>query len=136
MARTKDYGQFCPVALASQVLAERWTPLVVRELLMGSVRFNDLQRGVPRMSPSLLAQRLRQLQTAGVVERRPSAGRQPEYRLTEAGRELYPLIEAMGTWAQRWLRDALTAPVNLDADLLMWDIRRRVAVGALDPERR
>jgi len=126
MARRNGYGQFCPVAMAAQVVAERWTPLVVRELLCGSTRFNDLQRGVPRMSSSLLAQRLKQLQYAGVVERSRSAAG-VEYRLTAAGKELFPVVEAMGVWAQRWLRHELIAADNLDPDLLMWDIRRTVS---------
>jgi DNA-binding HxlR family transcriptional regulator len=121
----KGYGQFCPVAQAAEVLAERWTPLVVRELLMGSVRFNDLQRGVPRMSSSLLSCRLKTLQEAGIVERR-SGARGAEYHLTPAGRELLPLLEGMGLWAQRWLRHRTVDPQNLDPNLLMWDIRRGV----------
>jgi DNA-binding HxlR family transcriptional regulator len=126
MARSKGYGQFCPVAQAAEVLAERWTPLVVRELLCGSVRFNDLQRGVPRMSSSLLSRRLKELQRAGILERRRGeAGF--EYHLTTAGKELFPLVESMGRWAQRWLRHDLTATSNLDPNLLMWDIRRNVA---------
>lgn len=122
----RGYGQFCPIAIAAEVLAERWTPLVVRELLLGSVRFNDLQRGLPRMSSSLLARRLRELEFAGIVERRPGAGGGPEYHLTPAGRELFPVVEGMGLWAQRWMRHDLAAPANLDPDLLMWDIRRTV----------
>jgi DNA-binding HxlR family transcriptional regulator len=125
MARRNGYGQFCPVAQAAEVLAERWTPLVVRELLCGSVRFNDLQRGVPRMSSSLLSSRLKELQRAGVLERRRGAAGF-EYHLTPAGKELFPLVEIMGQWAQRWLRHDLTAAGNLDPDLLMWDIRRNV----------
>src|SRR5690348_13536221 len=121
MIETRGYGQFCPVALAAEVLAERWTPLVVRELLMGSTRFNDLQRGVPRMSSALLARRLRELQFAGIVERHRSEGGGSEYHLTPAGRELLPVIEKMGLWAQRWLRHKLVDTENLDPDLLMWD---------------
>src|SRR5512146_1067620 len=101
MSERKGYGQFCPIALASEVLAERWTPLVIRELLMGSVRFNDLQRGVPRMSSALLARRLKEMQFAGIVERRRGASGF-EYHLTPAGRELFPIVEKMGLWAQRW----------------------------------
>ena len=127
MVEKRGYGQFCPVALAAEVLAERWTPLVVRELLCGSVRFNDLQRGVPRMSSALLARRLKELHFAGIVERRPGAGGSFEYHLTPAGRELFPVIEYMGLWAQRWLRHDLVDTANLDSDLLMWDIRRNVA---------
>ena len=122
----KGYGQFCPVALAAEIFAERWTPLVVRELLCGSVRFNDLQRGVPRMSSALLARRLKELQFAGIVERRPVAGGVFEYHLTPAGRELFPVVETLGIWAQRWLRHDLVDTANLDPDLLMWDIRRNV----------
>ena len=130
MAEKKGYGQFCPVALAAEVLAERWTPLVVRELLCGSVRFNELQRGVPRMSSALLARRLKELQFAGIVERRRRTGGAFEYHLTPAGRELFrelfPVVETMGLWAQRWLRHDLVDTANLDSDLLMWDIRRNV----------
>ncbi len=126
MVEKRGYGQFCPVALAAEILAERWTPLVVRELLCGSVRFNDLQRGVPRMSSALLARRLKELQFAGIVERRRGAGSAFEYHLTAAGRELFPVVEKMGLWAQRWLRHDLVETANLDSDLLMWDIRRNV----------
>jgi DNA-binding HxlR family transcriptional regulator len=126
MSENRGYGQFCPVALAAEVLAERWTPLVIRELLLGSVRFNDLQRGVPRMSSSLLARRLKELQFAGIIERRRRGGAGWEYHLTPAGRELFPIIEKMGLWAQRWLRHELVDAANLDPDLLMWDIRRTV----------
>lgn len=98
-------------------------PLVIRELLCGSTRFNDLQRGVPRMSSALLSQRLKQLQFAGIVERRCDAGG-VEYHLTPAGRELFPVIREMGLWSQRWLRHDLVDTENLDSDLLMWDIRR------------
>ncbi len=126
MSETRGYGQFCPIALATEILAERWTPLVIRELLMGSFRFNDLQRGVPRMSSSLLAQRLRDLQFAGIVERRRGERGVWEYHLTPAGRELFPVVEKMGAWAQRWLRHKMLETPNLDPDLLMWDIRRTV----------
>lgn len=131
MSKRKGYGQFCPIALATEVLAERWMPLVIRELLCGSVRFNDLQRGVPRMSPALLARRLRELQFAGIVERRCGAkGGGFEYHLTAAGRELFPVVESMGLWAQRWLRHDMVGAENLDPDLLMWDIRRNAATRA------
>ena len=127
MAEKRGYGQFCPIALAAEVLAERWMPLVIRELLCGSVRFNDLQRGVPRMSSALLARRLKELQFAGIIDRRRGEGGGFEYHLTAAGRELFPVVEGMGLWAQRWLRHDLVDTANLDPDLLMWDIRRNVA---------
>lgn len=135
MIEKKGYGQFCPIALAAEILAERWTPLLIRELLLGSTRFNDLQRGVPRMSSALLARRLKALQFAGIVERRSGAGGGGEYHLTPAGQELFPLVEQMGFWAQRWLRHKLVDTENLDPDLLMWDIRRTV-VSRVGPEDR
>ncbi len=129
------YGQFCPVAKASEVLAERWTPLVVRELLSGSHRFNELQRGVPLMSRSLLSKRLKELERAGVVERRKLAGQGThEYYLTPAGEELRPIIEGLGVWGQRWVRQAVE-PEDLDPALLMWDIRRRVLCDEIEGRR-
>lgn len=128
------YGQFCPVAKASELLAERWTPLLVRELLCGSHRFNDIQRGVPLMSRSLLAKRLRELERAGVVERRQRAGGAPEYHLTDAGEELRPIIMALGTWGQRWARSELSR-AELDPRLLLWDMQRNLETDALPPRR-
>jgi DNA-binding HxlR family transcriptional regulator len=125
----KTYGQFCPVAMASEVLGERWTVLVVRELLTGSYRFNDLRRGVPRMSPSLLVQRLRALERAGIVVHVRGESGGSEYHLTGAGEELRPLVEAMGMWGERWVRSDLRKE-HLDTRLLMWDVRR-----TLDPQR-
>lgn len=117
-----DYGQFCTVARGAEVLCDRWTPLVVRELLCGSTHFNELRRGVPRMSPTLLAKRLRTLEEFGVV-RRTEAGRSTSYELTPAGEELRPIVMALGHWGARWIGSRLT-PQQLDAGFLMWDIRR------------
>src|SRR5215472_10221356 len=97
-----SYHQFCPVAKAMELLDERWTMLIVRELVMGSQHFNDLRRGVPRMSPTLLSKRLRQLTSAGLIERRVGGG-ETLYQLTEAGRELRPIVEAIGAWGIRWM---------------------------------
>jgi DNA-binding HxlR family transcriptional regulator len=122
----KGYGQFCPVAKAAEILTERWTPLVLRELICGSTRFNDLRRGVPLMSSSLLSQRLKFLEQEGVIERRTArAGRGFEYHLTDAGRELEPLIMRMGEWGARWVPSRL-GPEDRDVALLMWDMRRCV----------
>lgn len=118
------YGQFCTVARGAEVLCERWTPLVVRELLCGSRRFNDLHRGVPRMSTSLLARRLQTLESAGVVKR-TAVGKVWEYSLTDAGEELRPIVMALGHWGARWIGSRLREH-ELDAGLLMWDIRRFV----------
>jgi DNA-binding HxlR family transcriptional regulator len=129
------YGQFCPIAKAAQILAERWTPLVLRELICGSTRFNDLRRGVPLMSSSLLSQRLRFLEQEGVIERRRAgSGRGFEYHLTDAGRDLEPLIMRMGEWGARWVRSRLE-PEDLDVTLLMWDMHRTVRPECF-PERR
>ena len=122
----RTYGQYCPIARGAEIFAERWTPLIVRELLAGARRFNDIQRGVPRMSRNLLAQRLVSLQGAGIVERRAaSAGRGHEYHLTAAGRELGGVVEALGTWGFRWASRDLTDE-HLDPDFLMWALRRLV----------
>lgn len=121
-----SYRQFCPVAKASEIFAERWTPLILRELLLGSHRFSEIEAGVPRMSKSLLTQRLRFLQRAGLIERRLGAGgRSPEYHLTPAGEELWGVVEQLGVWGQRWANLEL-APDDIDPDLLMWDLRRRI----------
>jgi DNA-binding HxlR family transcriptional regulator len=125
------YGQFCTVARGAEALCERWTPLVVRELLCGSKRFNDLHRGVPRMSTSLLAQRLRRLEEFGVV-RRSADGKVWEYSLTEAGEELRPIVMALGHWGARWIGSDLRDD-ELDVSLLLWDIRRSVRVESFPP---
>jgi DNA-binding HxlR family transcriptional regulator len=129
------YRQFCPVALGAEVFAERWTPLILRELLLGSHRFSELRRGLPRISRNLLTQRLASLERAGLVERRPrSNGRGFAYYLTQAGEELRPVVTALGTWGYRWAATELR-PENLDPGLLMWFLRRRVRVENL-PEHR
>jgi DNA-binding HxlR family transcriptional regulator len=120
-----DYGQFCTVARGAEVLGERWTPLVVRELLCGSTRFNDIHRGVPRMSRTLLARRLRKLEEVGVVKRVGAPGAVAEYHLTGAGEELRPIVMAIGHWGARWIGSRLKRG-QLDAGFLMWDIRRFV----------
>ncbi|MCR6033365.1 transcriptional regulator [Nocardioides sp. zg-579] len=121
------YGQFCPVAKAMEVLDERWTLLVVRELLSGSSHFNELRRGVPRMSPALLSKRLRTLQRAGVVRRSEHGGR-TSYSLTESGRELHGIVEALGVWGVRWVGEL--GAEDLDPHLLLWDMKRTVPLSA------
>jgi DNA-binding HxlR family transcriptional regulator len=121
------YGQFCPVAKAMEVLDERWTLLVVRELLAGSSHFNELRRGVPRMSPALLSKRLRSLERAGVVRRSEQAGR-TSYSLTERGLELRGIVEALGAWGVRWVGEL--GEEDLDPHLLLWDMKRTVPLAA------
>lgn len=130
MANT-SYGQFCPVAMAAEVLCTRWTIVLVRELAAGSTRFNDLRRGVPRMSPALLSQRLKDLEAAGIVYRAPVSRESGvfDYRLTRAGQELAPVVEAFGVWGKRWIDGDLSLE-KLDVQLLMWDMRRGLV---LDP---
>ena len=122
----QKYKQYCPVARASEILADRWTPLIVRELIAGSHRFNQIERGLPGISRSLLASRLRDLESAGVVERTcPPRAHIAEYRLTEAGRELKVVIEALGAWGVRWAFGD-PSPEELDAGLLVWKIHQRI----------
>jgi DNA-binding HxlR family transcriptional regulator len=128
------YGQFCPVALGAEIFAERWTPLILRELLMGGKRFSDIHRGVPRISRNLLTQRLHALQRSGIIEQRPTADGHQEYQLTTGGRELGTVIDALGTWGYRWAAKDL-ADKDLDPDFLMWSLRRLVRVDALPDER-
>jgi len=129
-----SFGQFCPVAVASEIFAERWTPIILRELLAGSHRFNEIHRCVPLISRPLLARRLRDLEAVGVVRSAASQkGKPREYHLTDSGREFRAAIEALGTWGQRWT--VRVQPDNLDSGFLMWNIRRRVALDRL-PERR
>ncbi|WP_299559652.1 helix-turn-helix domain-containing protein [uncultured Mycolicibacterium sp.] len=121
------YGQFCPVAKAMELLDERWTLLVVRELLLGSHHFNELRRGLPRMSPALLSKRLRTLVRAGVVERTEIDSR-TAYLLTDCGRELEPVVDALAAWGVRWIGEL--GEQDLDPHLLMWDMRRNIPVSA------
>jgi|TARA_R110002096_G_scaffold416576_2_gene619218 DNA-binding HxlR family transcriptional regulator len=121
------FGQFCPIALASEVLTQKWMLLIVRELNAGSKRFNDIKRGVPRISATLLKQRLDQLELAGVLEKIPLvSGVGDEYLLTDAGRELKAVLGAIGEWGQRWARDI--APEDLDPGWLVWAMHRRIDV--------
>lgn len=124
---TGSYKQFCPVAMAAEILCTRWTVVLLRELMAGSTRFNDLRRGVPRMSPALLSQRLKDLEAAGIVARTASVSDSGifEYHLTISGRELGPIIEAFGVWGQRRIEADLSLK-HLDVQLLMWDMRRNL----------
>lgn len=124
---TGSYRQFCPVAMAAEILCTRWTVVLLRELIAGSTRFNDLRRGVPRMSPALLSQRLKDLEAAGILARVASASDRGafEYQLTAAGRELRPIVEAFGIWGQRRIEAELSLQ-HLDVQLLMWDMHRNL----------
>ena len=120
---SSSYHQFCPVAKAMELLDERWTMLIVRELVTGSQHFNELRRGVPRMSPTLLSKRLHQLTRAGIVDRHDNSG-DVRYVLTAAGRELHPVVEALGAWGIRWIGEI--GDEDLDPKLLLWDMHRNI----------
>lgn len=125
MLNSASYGQFCPVSMAAEIFCNRWTALVMRELLCGTTRFNDLRRGVPRMSPSLLSKRLKELESCGVIQLASTKKGVTEYLLTPAGEDLRPLVMGLGIWAQRWVESNLSLK-NLDPSLLMWDMRRNL----------
>ena len=124
MSEHGSYGQFCPVAMAAEIFCSRWTPLILREMYCGTTRFNDLRRGVPRMSPSLLSKRLVEMREAGIIEEvAAKKGGGTEYQLTPAGEDLKPIVMSLGNWAQRWVESKLSLK-KLDPSLLMWDMRR------------
>ncbi len=130
----QGFGQFCPVSLASEVLTQRWMLLIVHELLKGNARFSDIRRGIPRISATLLKQRLDTLEGADVVQKkRIGATDNFEYFLTESGLELEALIKTIGTWGQRWARDIRND--DLDAGFLVWNMRLRFDHSKLPPGR-
>jgi len=121
-----DYGQFCPVAKATEIVGERWTLLILRELLLGTCRFNDFQRALSRVSPTLLNKRLKSLEERGIILKKKISGQKGhEYRLTASGKELAPLIETLAVWGMRWARGQMTDE-ELDVEFLMWEMQRRL----------
>ncbi len=124
----KKYYQFCPIATAAEILCEKWVILVLRELMMGSTRFRQLRRGLPKISPSILSRRLKTLEEQGIILRsRRSEGNGYEYHLTEAGEELRPIVLGFGAWGHKWAKNKITSE-DLDAGFLLWDMRRRLNV--------
>jgi DNA-binding HxlR family transcriptional regulator len=131
-----QYGQYCPVARAAEILADRWTVLIIRELLAEVGHFNELERGLPHISRSLLTERLRRLERVGVIERRTAGHRNwSEYRPTAAGRELQRLIDTLGDWGARWAFGD-PRPNELDPIILLWWMRRRVCFDRIPSQRR
>lgn len=125
MATPRGYQQFCPIALTSEVLCNRWTTLILRAFFCGATKFSDIQKSAPNMSSATLSSRLKQLEHAGVIERLPRrSGTVSEYSLTESGRALFPILDEMGNWAQEWLRREIVADENLDPDVLFWELRQ------------
>jgi len=130
-----DYGNYCPIAIATDVIADRWTPLILRELVLGNTRFNDIARGLPGISRSLLVQRLKHLERKGVVETWPLPnGRGSEYHLTPAGKDLEPVLIVMGRWSVAWMYSNLDS-TDVDAITLMWWMHRRVDIERLPHDR-
>ena len=131
----KSYGQFCPVAKASEIFAERWTPLIIRELLMGSHKFSELEIGVPKIPRSLLTKRLRTLESVGVLERKADGNsKRAGYHLTAAGMDLFGVIRGLGEWGQKWVNHDIGQD-EVDPALLVWDMHRRVEVDLLPTDR-
>jgi DNA-binding HxlR family transcriptional regulator len=130
-----DYGNYCPIAIATDVIGDRWTPLILRELVLGNTRFNDIARGLPGISRSLLVQRLKHLERKGVIETWPLPnGRGSEYHLTPAGKDLEPVLIVMGRWSVAWMYANLDS-TDVDAVTLMWWMHRRVDVTRLPHDR-
>ncbi len=126
-----QYGQFCPISKACEILSERWTILIVRELLCGSTRFSQLQRGLSQISPTLLTKRLNQLVEDDIVFKKSQQGqRHAEYFLTPAGKELAPIVMGMGDWGQKWARSRMEDD-ELDIELLMLELCRRLDVAQI-----
>jgi DNA-binding HxlR family transcriptional regulator len=122
----RTYGQFCPTAKAAELFCERWTPLILRELIAGSTRFSELQRGLPLASPTILSRRLKELEAEGVIARhRSQRGGSWAYHLTPAGEEFAPIVHALAAWGQRWTRREL-ADHEVDLRLLIWALQRSV----------
>ncbi|MGJ8681783.1 winged helix-turn-helix transcriptional regulator [Paraglaciecola sp.] len=120
------YGQFCPIAKASEVLCERWTMLILRELLIGSTRYNELQKAMSKISPTLLSKRLNELEQANLlIKKKIPGGRSHEYFLTQAGKDLGPIVMQLGEWGMQWARKQMDLD-DQDIELLMWDIRRNI----------
>lgn len=129
MDHKASYGQYCPLSRALDVLGERWSLMIIRDLYVGTTRFNDLARGLPGLSRSLLAKRLRQLQRAGVVDHSDE-----RYRLSQAGRDLQPVLFGLGRWGARWSFDD-PQPEELDAELLVWWMHDRLDTSSWPGER-
>ena len=128
------YGQYCPLALAAEILGERWSLLIISRVIDGCHRFNDIHRGVPKISATLLSQRLRALEAAGLIARkRLKTSPGSDYRLTDAGRALEPIIMSLAAWGQNWARDMTRA--DLDPAFLLWSMHTRLNTEAMPPGR-
>jgi DNA-binding HxlR family transcriptional regulator len=126
-----EYGQFCPIAKATEIIGEKWTILIIRELLMGGTRFNELQRGLSLISPTILTKRLASLSEHGLVIKKKIPGQQGyEYFPTESCKELLPVIKSLGDWGMRWAREHLVDS-DYDVELLMLYLQRSIRADKL-----
>lgn len=130
---SRSYGSFCPVAQASEVVAQRWVPLILREIMVGYHRFNEIRHALPLISPSVLAQRLKAMEEDGLIHRRTGGGG-ATYQLTPAGEELRPIVDGLGRWARKWITRDYRAD-ELDPAVLMWSLRRHVVASQFPPGR-
>ena len=125
MKNKQKYNQFCPVALTSELICNRWTTLILRAFFCGATSYSDIQNGAPLMSSAILSQRLKELEHANIIETIPAnANQRKQYKLTAAGQALFPIIEQMGLWAQNWLRREITLEENMNPDVLFWELRQ------------
>ena len=132
----RSYNQFCPIAKACDVIEPRWTLLIMCEMWSGSSRFNEIRRGVPGMSPTLLSTRLRGMEELGLITReKNSVTGNMDYRITEIGEELSPIVFELGKWAHKNI-DADVTLENLDAKLLMWNVRKKIDMTKFTPTRK
>lgn len=135
MSKAVGYGQYCPLAMSAEMLCNRWTMLILRELLDGSTAFNEIARGVPLMSRTLLSNRLKELESSGLIIRSARfGGKKTAYQLSKAGQAVGPVVRTMAEWGQTWI-DVEPSLKRLDVDFLMWDMRRNVKYIAELPDR-
>lgn len=137
MENKHGYKQFCPVALTSELICNRWTTLILRAFFCGATSYSDIQNSAPLMPSATLSQRLKELEHANIIETIPAnANRRKQYTLTPAGNALFPIIDQMGIWAQNWLRREITLEENMDPDVLFWELRQLNIARGIEVENR
>lgn len=135
-SKPASYQQFCPIALTSEILCNRWTPLILRAFFCGAHKFSDIQKSAPHMSSAILTSRLKQLEHSGIIERSVNENKSIQYQLTPSGKALFPILDQMGNWAQDWLRRDIVAEENLDPDVLFWELRQLTILQKRHPDNR
>jgi len=130
----EKYNRYCPVAKAADILCEKWVILILREFMMGSTRFAQLRRGLPKISPSVLSRRLKEIEMQGVITRIKRSDNSFEYRLTEAGEEIRPIVLSFGAWGYKWVKNKINKE-DLDAGHLLWDMRHCINIEYFENQR-